>query len=342
MQESFKIPSATFHTLTGNIVTFNSQYAGLPLKSHTVDIDYTGSTISGTVVHFPSEFVGIYPLNDDSDTVDGIDYTINKNGLITLSGTSTNSITLYIDIKECVLPSDNGRTVYFNNDIVSSNVRIFFYNNSTNIDNWLLNVKNRTYTNYSALAGQTVNKIRIDISNATSVNGSFQIFFSVNNNDNTFNIAFPTPIYGGSYDCLTGLIYGTGAGIDLGSLTWTKEANHFYSNILTDAKYPPNNSTVAEISCEPYEVIAEGSVASEAVDNSIGLSRTGRIYIYDSSLSSGDATAFTTAVTGIKLGYKLANPTSTQTATANCETYLGQNNIWADTGDTTLQYIDLE
>lgn len=242
-------PPLSFPSVSGSIVTFNSQYAGLPLKSHVVDVDYTGSAVSRIVVHSPSEFVGIYPLNDDSDTVDGIDYTINKSGLITLSGTSSSSITLYIDIKECVLPSDNGRTVYFNNDFVSSNVRIYFYNNSTNIDNWLLNVKNRTYTNYSALAGQTVNKIRMDINDAVSVNGSFQIFFSVNNNDNTFNIAFPTPIYGGSYDCLTGIV------------TSNKDSG------------------------------------------------------------GGDI-----------------SPTYQQTATANCETSLGENNIWADTGDTTLQY----
>lgn len=38
MFESFLKPSLSFPTLTGSIVTFNSQYA-LPLKSHTVDID---------------------------------------------------------------------------------------------------------------------------------------------------------------------------------------------------------------------------------------------------------------------------------------------------------------
>lgn len=244
-----KKPRLTFPTLTGSIVNFNSQYAGLPLKSHVVDVDYTGSAIRGTVVHFPSEFVGIYPMNEDSDTINGIDYTINKNGLITLSGTASAAIYLNIDIKECIVPSDNGRTVYFNNDFVSSNVRIRFYNNSTDIDNWLLNVKNRSYTNFTALAGQTVNKIRIEISDATSVNGSFQIFFSVNNNDNTLNITFPTTIYGGQYDCLTGVV--------------------------------------------------------------------------TSNKDSG----------GVDI-----TPTYQQTATANCETSLGENNIWADTGDTTLQY----
>lgn len=38
MFESYLKPPVSFPTLTGSIVTFNSQYA-LPLKSHTVDID---------------------------------------------------------------------------------------------------------------------------------------------------------------------------------------------------------------------------------------------------------------------------------------------------------------
>jgi len=37
--QSNKKPSVTFPEQTGSIVTFNSQYAGLPLKSHTVDFD---------------------------------------------------------------------------------------------------------------------------------------------------------------------------------------------------------------------------------------------------------------------------------------------------------------
>ena len=45
-----KKPPLSFPTLTGSIVTFNSQYAGLPLKSHTVDVDYTGSAISNCFV----------------------------------------------------------------------------------------------------------------------------------------------------------------------------------------------------------------------------------------------------------------------------------------------------
>jgi hypothetical protein len=158
---------------------------------------------------------------------------------------------------------------------------------------------------------------------------------------NTYPITFGQTVYGGEYDARTGVLTVTHGMVDLGDLTWTKESNHFYSNILIDAKYPPNNSNVAEMLCEQYQVIAEVNVASEAVDNSIGMSRTGRIYIYDSSLSSGDATAFTTVVAGVKLVYELATPQTIQLPPCPIDTLEGVNNIWADTGDTTLQYIKL-
>lgn len=160
-------------------------------------------------------------------------------------------------------------------------------------------------------------------------------------NGTTTTIQIGSTVYGGEYDARTGVLTVTHNDDDLGALTWTKESNHFYSNILSDAKYPPNNSNVAEIMCESYKVISEANVVSEAFDYSIGMSRTGRIYIYDSSLSSGDATAFTTAVTGVKLVYALATPTTIQLPPCPIDTLEGVNNIWADTGDTTLQYIKL-
>ena len=76
MQESFKIPSATFPTLTGSIVTFNAQYA-LPLKSHTVDID----SVSGvSEIHIGN--TNAYDTNIEQGT-------LNNSGL---NGDATNRI----------------------------------------------------------------------------------------------------------------------------------------------------------------------------------------------------------------------------------------------------------
>ncbi len=79
MIESFKIPSATFPTLTGSIVTFNSQYAGLPLKSHKIALTATQSgsgTPSPDNVRTISGYSAINISHSDADTSNPTVYTI--------------------------------------------------------------------------------------------------------------------------------------------------------------------------------------------------------------------------------------------------------------------------
>ena len=72
MFESHLKPPISFPTLTGSIVTFNSQYA-LPLKSHTVDID----SVSG-VSAINIGVVGKNWLNNPGQTTTSGSYIINN------------------------------------------------------------------------------------------------------------------------------------------------------------------------------------------------------------------------------------------------------------------------
>ena len=201
---------------------------------------------------------------------------------------------------------------------------------------------------YSQYAGLPLKSCRVDLPVNQSGSGTpsptnirdfipyTSLDFTANGTVKTFT--FGQNVYIGYFDILTGVLTVTHKGADLGSLTWIKESNHFYSNRLSDAEYPPTNSTVSEILCEKYRVIAETNVASEAIDSSIGMSKTGRIYIYDSSLSSGDATAFTTAVTGIKLVYKLATPITIPLGEMEINTILGLNSLSSSVGNISAEY----
>ena len=202
---------------------------------------------------------------------------------------------------------------------------------------------------YSQYAGLPLKSCRVDLPVNQSGSGTpsptnirdfipyTSLDFTANGTVKTFT--FGQNVYIGYFDILTGVLTVTHKGADLGSLTWIKESNHFYSNRLSDAEYPPTNSTVSEILCEKYRVIAETNVASEAIDSSIGMSKTGRIYIYDSSLSSGDATAFTTAVTGIKLVYKLATPITIPLGEMEINTILGLNSLSSSVGSISAEYL---
>lgn len=97
MIESFKIPSATYPTLTGSIVTFNSQYA-LPLKSCVVDIPFIQEGTGDPSPDNVRNFVGVDSLdfsatgknllrpNTGSGTYNGVTFTYNEDFSVTTSG----------------------------------------------------------------------------------------------------------------------------------------------------------------------------------------------------------------------------------------------------------------
>ena len=79
MFESFLKPPLTFPTLTGSIVTFNSQYAGLPLKSHSVEVVATQSGSGTPSPSNPRPITGYSAINishSDADTSNPTVYTI--------------------------------------------------------------------------------------------------------------------------------------------------------------------------------------------------------------------------------------------------------------------------
>ena len=161
-------------------------------------------------------------------------------------------------------------------------------------------------------------------------------------NGQTYNISFGQTVGKGTLNVTTGELTITHGVLDLGDLTWTKENNHFYSNIVTTAKGVDSNSQKGDIVCENYLTESYNVVTQEQTDNTIAISKNKRIYVYDSVLSSGDAIAFTTAVNGVCLVYKLATPTVVQLSPTEVKTLLGNNNIFADTGDinTLTYYVD--
>lgn len=70
--------------------------------------------------------------------------------------------------------------------------------------------------------------------------------------------------------------------------------------------------------------------------NGEALLNVNAIYVKDTRFT--DATAFKTAVTGQPLVYELATPITYTLAPTKIKSLLGDNNIWADAGDTEVTY----
>ena len=62
----------------------------------------------------------------------------------------------------------------------------------------------------------------------------------------------------------------------------------------------------------------------------------GRLLVHDTAYT--DVAAFKAAMSGVQLVYELATPQTYQLTPVEIEMLLGDNNVWADTGDSTVAY----
>jgi len=73
------------------------------------------------------------------------------------------------------------------------------------------------------------------------------------------------------------------------------------------------------------------------MDDKSMLRAYGSIYIMDTEHTS--TTDFVSAVNGHQLVYELATPQTYHLTPQEVDTLLGINNVWADTGNTTAEYV---
>ena len=154
----------------------------------------------------------------------------------------------------------------------------------------------------------------------------------------TVTIAFGDTYYGGVLDVTNGKLTVTHKIEDLGNYTWTLTSGVFY-NTVSDKENTNKNYVIC--SCfEPVQdnAVSVGNASTKLTsDNQIIASiSTGTPRLYVRADSYSDATAFTSAVTGQKVVYELAEPVVINLTPEQITTLLGLNNIYADCGDIQL------
>ena len=152
-------------------------------------------------------------------------------------------------------------------------------------------------------------------------------------------------VYGGTLNVTTGVLTVTDVRQDLGQLTWGVVTGG--NNTAFRAALPGMATYVVgdypDIITTQYPVggYARGQSNLVAVlpDCSFGVhdSNSAYFYIRDDSYN-GDAAAFRTGMDGVYAVYKIATPQTYQLTPTQVETLLGVNNIWADTGDVSVEY----
>ena len=160
-------------------------------------------------------------------------------------------------------------------------------------------------------------------------------------------IDLPSTCYGGTLDVVSGVLTVTKAYVDLGTLTWAKGGSSFPSGTFyastsggATASNPPR-----EAICNKYKPYSGGASGftdkSFSYANSSLSSSTGRVFVCDSTYADATTAEFKTAMNGAQLVYELATPLEYNLTSTEVKLLAGTNNVWSNTGDTTLQYVTM-
>jgi hypothetical protein len=294
--QSNKKPSVSYPEQTGSIVTFNSQYAGLPLKSHKIALTATQSGSGTPSPDNVRNIVGVSSVNIGQTSGYGEYFQGLLNGTYAYRE---------FDGSENWKISSTGNNYYFE---IGANVMIA----DTIIANEFDNIHRAPTVDYIGIYN-TARFIQLRPSTAEldleawkiwlNDNHLFVIYKLVNQTTptitpqefatlcqafgitgNTYPITFGQTVYGGEYDARTGVLTITHGFI---------------------ASY--NGETINEPWISSMDEYVEGG----------------------------------TPTSGAQVVYPLSTPQTIQLQPCPIDTLEGVNNIWADTGDTTAQYIKI-
>lgn len=160
----------------------------------------------------------------------------------------------------------------------------------------------------------------------------------------TYSISFGTDagtVYGGTLDVTTGLLTVDRVGVDMGTLTWNVYSASYPGFYCIVQNMPSSVDAGSKtIMCSRYgEIGAMGIGTYFGSDHDKTICRrnnSNNIMVQDAEYET--AQAFTTAMSGVQLVYELATPVTYQLTPTEVKTLLEDNNIWADTGDSTVKY----
>ena len=362
MFESFLKPSITTRTITGDVCTFTSQGV-LPLVSHKIALTATQSgsgtpspdnvrTINGySAIGVSATGLNLWGGNAllrsfINANISGFSYDTTLKTLsygapqiggkvMPLYGLKANTQYTFI-----LTATNTNHTGHVNLQILYSD------DSSTLISAGSVDLQNnKTTFAVTSTANKTIVAVR-----GANYNGTATLYYDeccllegVHTVDDfepfgTFkNIDLGGTYYGGEYDARTGLFTVTHEIVDLGTLDWANVTTTGIARTssVSYMKY------LGDLICTQYKAVKSNDLndLEIAVTNSQALPLLRVRNVAD--FTGKTAAQVKTLLSGVMLVYELATPTTIQLAPCPIDTLEGVNNIWADTGDTTLSYITI-
>ena len=146
-------------------------------------------------------------------------------------------------------------------------------------------------------------------------------------------------VYGGREEIIKGELESVYGVIDLGDLIYTKtQSGLFAFSRLPNSLDSLELGKVGDAISDLYKFVASSPITGNNPNYyyCFAISAGGTLYVSDPRYT--DVTEFKTAMSGRKIIYKLATPQEYTFTENEMTTLYGTNNIWASTGDTSVEY----
>ena len=303
-----------------------------------------------------------YPYTDSGATLNGVTYSVSADGKIKLSGTATANLYIRLyggfatdaTLKKPVPHWLQAGTSYTLSGGQSASVRlqVDFYNGTASAGEFTDTGSGRAFTPTETQINDADSfAVFLRIANGTTVDSTISpmIRFSSESAEwepfgTTKDIPLGRTVYKGTLDVATGLLTVTHLGVDMGSLSWTAMAGQggsiYYmrtTDLASTIYRVASSDVVADLYSDAYVAKKNNTIYAGVVG--VASTASGYVTVYDDRYNtSSSASAFKTAVTGQTLVYPLATPLTYQLTPEEVDLLLGTNNIWADSGDITVQY----
>ena len=90
--------------------------------------------------------------------------------------------------------------------------------------------------------------------------------------------------------------------------------------------------------CSHYKAVSPNATytQTQGVSNNLNVAQA---IVFDPNYKTSEATTFGAAMDGVQLVYELATPLVIQLTPTEIQMLLGDNTIWNDVGDMTLEYL---
>lgn len=347
-------------TYSGSLVSFEG--SGAPMADLKVDIEpiQSGSgdpsptnvrPISGwdsVDVNVVEKNLLPYPYNSATSTNNGITFTANSDGSVTVNGTATGTAVFILKnmnswktlpsgtytLSGCPSGGGNGRYALIAQFYDNGTFKGLYDYGSGATDTYLSEVAMPISSSNFYIAiwqGTTFNNetFKPMLERGSSVT-AFEAY-----NGNTTTVDLGQTVYGGSLDVTSGVLTVDKIHYKGSDLTWAIASTTNYQFRCNEALpiiHGSNNAYLTTGICSAYKAVTVNATYNQ---NSFGVNYGAQLYVRDDRFS--DLASFVSSIADVDFVFPLATPTTVTLTPTQVNTLLGQNNVWADSGDVEVK-----